>query len=80
MSLGDESDAEPMNMDIIEDISEGIQSNPSINRIESRYKIHDRIKKGDWNIKESYYQHKTRAKFYTNYFRPLLTNIQNNLQ
>ena len=36
ISLGDEYDAEPMNTDMLEDIRDGIQSHPSINRREVR--------------------------------------------
>ena len=44
VSSGDESDVEPMSMDILEDICYGNQSHPSINRREERYNIRDRIK------------------------------------
>ena len=43
MSLGDESDSEPMSMDMLEDIRDGIQSHPSINLREAHYKIRDCI-------------------------------------
>ena len=39
MSSSDESDAEPMSTDMLEDICDGSQSHPSINRIEGRYNI-----------------------------------------
>ena len=45
MDYGDESYDEPMPMEILEDINDGSQSCPNINRIEARYKIHDCIKK-----------------------------------
>ena len=41
MSSGDESDAEPMSMDMLEDIRDGIQSHPIVNRREKRYRIRD---------------------------------------
>ena len=44
MSSGDESDAEPMSMDMLEDICDISQSHRSINRIEARYKICYHIK------------------------------------
>ena len=44
MDSGDESDDEPMSMDILEDISDGSQSHPRINRRYARYKICDLIK------------------------------------
>ena len=45
MSLGDESDSEPMSMDMLEDIRDGIQSRPRINLREQHYKIRDCILK-----------------------------------
>ena len=44
MSSGYESDAEPMSMDMLEDIRDGSQSHPSINRREARNNICDHIK------------------------------------
>ena len=44
MSSGDESDAKPISTDMLEDIHDGSQSHPSINRREALYKIHDHIK------------------------------------
>ena len=44
MSSGDESDAEPMYMDMLEDIRVRSQSNPSINRREAHYKTSDCFK------------------------------------
>ena len=44
MLSGDDSDAELMSTYMLEDICDGIQYHPSINRRESRYKIHDCIK------------------------------------
>ena len=44
MSSGDESDAETMYTEILESIRDGSQSHPSINIIETRYKICDCIK------------------------------------
>ena len=46
MSPRDETDAEPMSADILEDIHDISQSHPRINRIEARYKIRDCIKQG----------------------------------
>ena len=46
MSSGDESDAESMSTDMLEDICDGSQSHPLINRREERYKICDWIKQG----------------------------------
>ena len=44
MSSGDEYDAEPMVVDMSEDICDISQYHPSINRIEACYKIRDHIK------------------------------------
>ena len=44
MSSGDESDAEPMSTDMIEDICDSSQSHVMINGRESHYKIRDSIK------------------------------------
>ena len=44
MSSGDESDAEPISMEMLEDICDVSQSHPNINRREARYRIHDHIK------------------------------------
>ena len=45
MSSGEESDAEPMSMEMLEDICDGNQSRPSINNTEACYKIFDFIKR-----------------------------------
>ena len=44
MSSVHESNAEPMSMNMLEDISDGSQSHPSINRREACCKIRDNIK------------------------------------
>ena len=44
MSSGDESDAEPISMEILEDVHDSSQSRPSANRIKARYKILGHIK------------------------------------
>ena len=46
MSSDDNSDAEPMSTDMLEDIPDGSQSHLSINSREARYKIRDHIKLG----------------------------------
>ena len=52
MSAGHESDAEPMSMDMLEDIRNGIQYHLIINRRETSYKIYDCIKKmsEEWEV------------------------------
>ena len=42
----DESDHEPISMEMLEDIRDRFQSHMSVNRREARYKIRDCIKKG----------------------------------
>ena len=44
MSSGDKSDAGPMSKYMLEDIRDGSQSHPIINRRETQYKILDHIK------------------------------------
>ena len=44
MSSGDEYDAEPMSMDMLEDIRDRNQSHPRINRREVRYRVRNRVK------------------------------------
>ena len=71
MSSGNESDAEPISMDMLEDISDGSQSHPSIirKRHATRYVIS--LNKVKQNGKERYYQRETWVNIYTNYLRLL---------
>ena len=46
MSSVNEPDAEPMRTDMLEDIRDGSQYHPIINRREAHYKIFGRIKRG----------------------------------
>ena len=41
---GDEYEDEPMSMEMLEDIPDGGQSHPSVNRTDTRFKIRDSIK------------------------------------
>ena len=52
MNSGDESDDEIMSTEMLEDISDGSQSHPNVDRRESRYKILDRIKQTqlEWKV------------------------------
>ena len=43
MNSGDESDHDIISTEILEDIRDGIQTHPNVNRREARYKIRDRI-------------------------------------
>ena len=51
MDAGDESDDEHKSTEMIEDIRDGGQSHPSINRGKSRYKIRYRIKRENISTK-----------------------------
>ena len=44
MDSGDELDHEPISTEILEDIRDGSQSHPSVNKREALYKIRDPIK------------------------------------
>ena len=46
MPSGNQYDAETMSTEMLEDICDGNQSHPSVNRREARYKIRDHIKRG----------------------------------
>ena len=50
MDSANELDDEPMYTVMLEDICDGSQSHPNVNRREARYKIRDRIKqrKSEW--------------------------------
>ena len=44
MDSGDESDHDIISMEMLEDIRDGSQTHPNVNRIEARHKIRDSIK------------------------------------
>ena len=44
INSGDESDCDLISTEMLEDIREGIQSHPNVNRREARYKIRDSIR------------------------------------
>ena len=71
MSSGNESDAEPMSKDVLEDICDGSQSYPSINTREARYRICDCFKQRQL-VKYRYHQRETWIMVYTRYIRLLL--------
>ena len=48
MNADDESYDDPMSMKMLEDIHDGSQSHPNVNRREARYKIRDCIKQGQY--------------------------------
>ena len=47
ISSGDESNSEPVSTDMLENICDGSQYHPSVNRREERYKIRDWIKQSE---------------------------------
>ena len=51
MSLGNDSDAEPMSAEMLEDICDSSQSHPRVNMRQAHYKIRDRNKliQVEWN-------------------------------
>ena len=44
INSGDESDHDLISTEMLEDICDGSQTHPSVNKGEARYKIRDRIK------------------------------------
>ena len=44
INSGDESDHDIISMEMLEDIQDGSQTHPNVNRREARYKIRDRIR------------------------------------
>ena len=44
MNSGDDSDHDLISKEMLEDISDGSQTHPNVNRGEARYKIRDRIR------------------------------------
>ena len=53
ISSGNESDAESMSMDMLEDIRDRSQSRPIINSRKLCYSICDHLNKLNWNEKEN---------------------------
>ena len=52
MNSGDESDHDLISTEMLEDIRDGGQTHPNVNRREARYKIRDRIRQGqsEWKV------------------------------
>ena len=52
MDYGDESDHHLISTEMLEDIRDGSQTHPDINRRDARYKIRDRIKQRqpEWKV------------------------------
>ena len=69
MSSGDESDAEPMYMDMLEAIHDRSKSHPSINRREACYNIRDRFKQRRAERRGELLSTRNMSKVYTRYLR-----------
>ena len=46
INSGDESDHDLISTEMLEDIRDGRQTHPNVNKREARYKIRDRIRQG----------------------------------
>ena len=51
INSGDESDHDIISTEMLEDISDGSQNHPNVNRREARYKICDRIRQRQPELK-----------------------------
>ena len=80
MSSGDESDDEPMHTDMIEDIRDGRQFRPSLNRREARYKILDCIKQRRAEWKGALLSMKNMGKGLHKFFKAVVKNFLNHYQ
>ena len=75
ISSGDESDAGPMSTDILEDICDGSQSHPSINRREGHYKIRDIFKQRQAECKGALLSMQSMGKGLQKVFEEVLNDI-----
>ena len=53
INSGDESDHDIISTEMLEDIYDGSQTHPNVNRIEARYKIRDRVRQNESQWKEA---------------------------
>ena len=72
MSSGDESDDE---LTLLEDIHEISQSHTSVNRRDARYKIHDRIKRGEQEWKGALLSTRNMGKGLHKVFKAVVNDI-----
>ena len=79
MSLGGESDAEPMSKDMFEDICDESQSHSIINMREVRYKIRGRIKQRRSEWKGALLSMKNISKFLYKVFKSGINEISQNI-
>ena len=75
MSSGNAYESEPMSKDMLEDISDGSQFHPIINRRESRYKIRDRIKQGQSEWKGEFSSIQNMGKVLHNIFKAMVNKV-----
>ena len=75
MSSGNESDAEPMSTNMLEDIHDGIQSHPSIDRRNSCYKICDRIEQRRVEQKGALLPTRNMEKYLQKFFKDMVNEI-----
>ena len=86
LDFGDESDHDPISTEMLEDIRDGSQSHPDVNRRDARYKISDLIKQRHLEWKEalehtrnmgkgSHKVFKTMVKYISQYLPPLGESI-----
>ena len=79
MDSGNESDDEPMSMEMLEDVRDSSQSHPSINRIEARYKIRDCIKRVQAKLKGALLSTRNLVKLLHKVFKAVVNNISQSL-
>ena len=80
ISLGDESDAEHMSTDMLEDICDGSKSHPSINRIEAHYNIMHCIKQGKIERKGALLSTQNMGKGLHKIFKAVINEISQTLK
>ena len=66
---GDESYHNLISTDMLEDICDGSQTHPNVDRREARYKIRDRIRQRQSELKRTLKATQSMGNIYTRYFR-----------
>ena len=79
MDSGDESDHELISMEMLEDICDGSQSHPNINRRDARYKIRDHIKQRQSECKGTLKAMQNMGKGLHKAFKTVVLNILQDL-
>ena len=75
LDSGDKSDDEPVSTEMLEDICDGIQCNPNVNRIIAHYKIRDHIKQRQWEWKGALKYTQSVDKFPHKVFKTVVKDI-----